>query len=221
MTWCFRTLYSTCRIKAIEGAPLTSPYTDSGEHRYVYCLWHDGILNALFCGRMLNGAALTSRHADGEYVAAVMQANGILPVRGSHQGRGGATAARQLVSAAETHHIVVTTDGPRGPRRKVKPGIIFLASQTGRPIVPVACSCSRAWRPRGKWTDLMIPLPFSTAYIIGGEPMSVPANLPKDQLDHYARELQKKMDSLQERADTIARLGLLPPQRTSTYRNAA
>jgi len=199
-----RCLYATCRIRVIEGAPLTSPYAPCGEARYVYCLWHDGILNALFCGRVMNGAALTSQHTDGEYVAEVMEVIGIQPVRGSYGGRGGAAAARQLVQAAEKFHIVVTTDGPRGPRRTVKPGIFFLASQTGRPIVPVACSARNAWRPKGRWTDLIIPCPFSRVYVLGGEPMSIPPNLQRNQLGDYCQELQQRMDDLQQQADDIA-----------------
>lgn len=198
-----RCLYATCRIRVIEGAPLTSPYASTGENRYVYCTWHDGILNSLFCGKVLNSAALTSRHTDGEYVAEVMQVIGIHPVRGSN-GRGGATAARQLVTAAQTHHIVVTTDGPQGPRRKIKPGIVFLASQSGCPILPVACSAHRAWRPQGRWTDLLVPLPFTRVYVLGGQPMPIPPDIRRDQLSGYCQALQQRMDELQQQADDIA-----------------
>lgn len=203
LTMVFRALYSSCRIRVIEGVPLTSPFADSKENRYIYCTWHDGILNSLFCGRVRKCAALTSRHADGEYVAEMMLATGIQPVRGS-EGRGGTAAARQLLAAAEDMHVVVTTDGPRGPRRKIKPGIIFLASQTGCPIVPVACSGSLAWKPKGRWTDLLVPLPFSTAYVLGGTLMWVPPDVRRDQLAAYCQELQVRMDQLQELADQLA-----------------
>ncbi|WP_437186976.1 lysophospholipid acyltransferase family protein [Planctomicrobium sp. SH668] len=203
-----RCLYSTCRIRVIEGAPQTSPYAPSGDNRYVYCTWHDGILNSLFCGPVHHCAALTSRHADGEYVAEVMNAVGIHPVRGSN-GNGGAAAAKQLIDAARDYHIVVTTDGPRGPRRTVKPGIIFLASQTGRPIVPVACSAKKAWYPKGRWTDLLVPRPFTRVYVLGGEPMHIPADVRRDQLNGFCKDLQSRMDLLQERADRIA-AGLEP-----------
>ncbi|WP_437227127.1 lysophospholipid acyltransferase family protein [Planctomicrobium sp. SH661] len=203
LAFLFRCLYATCRIRVIEGAPLTSPYAPSGSHRYVYCTWHDGILNSLFCGPVHHCAALTSRHTDGEYVAQVMEVIGIQPIRGSN-GRGGATAAKQLLTAAENHHIVVTTDGPQGPRRTIKPGIIFLASQTGRPIVPVACSARRAWRPKGHWTDLLIPLPFTDVFVLGGELMFIPPDVRRDQLNGFCKDLQQRMDALQTRADEIA-----------------
>jgi len=216
-----RCLYATCRIHVIEQAPRTSPYAETGGVSYIYCLWHDGILNSLFCGRMTHGAALTSRHADGEYVAEIMDVLGIKPIRGSHGGRGGATAARQLVAAVEKYHIVVTTDGPRGPRRKIKPGIFFLASQSARQIVPVGCSARRAWRPRGRWTDLLVPLPFTTAYVVGGEPMSIPPNLSREELAVYGDELQQRMDEVQARADEIARGELPVPQQRQSLSKAA
>lgn len=199
-----RGLYATCRVRIIETAPQTSPYSSTGTARYVYCLWHDGILNALFCGKVKQGAALTSRHADGEYVAEIMEVLGIQPVRGSQGGRGGASAARQLVDAASEYHIVVTTDGPRGPRRQIKPGIFFLASQSGRRILPVAAAAKRAWRPQGRWTDLLVPLPFTTVYVVGGEPMFIPPDLPRSELSRFCDELQQRMDELQDLADGIA-----------------
>ncbi len=163
-------------------------------------------------------AALTSRHADGEYVAEVMDAIGITPIRGSNN-HGGTTAAKQLMSAAAQHDITITTDGPRGPRRVVKPGVLFLASQTGRKIIPVACSASRSWKPKGRWTDLLVPKPFSTAYVIGGEPLAVPPGLSKEQLAPYVAELQRRMDQIQEQADSLAEGR--PVQPATAVRNAA
>ncbi|HWL08142.1 MAG TPA: hypothetical protein VNQ76_07055, partial [Planctomicrobium sp.] len=71
-------------------------------------------------------------------------------------------------------------------------------------ILPVTCSASRAWRPRGKWTDLLVPKPFSTAYVLGGEPFAVPQGLSKQELAPYVSELQRRMDELQEQVDSIA-----------------
>ncbi|WP_437191980.1 lysophospholipid acyltransferase family protein [Planctomicrobium sp. SH527] len=198
-----RILYSTCRLEVVELAPHITPYGIPYGESYIYCNWHDGILNSLFCGRTVKMAALTSRHADGEYVAEVMEAIGITPIRGSNN-HGGTTAAKQLMSAVSKHHITITTDGPRGPRRVVKPGVVFLASQTGQRIIPVGCSAKRAWLPKGRWTDLIVPKPFTTAYVVGEVPLAVPPNLTKEQLAPYVAELQRRMDSAQALADDLA-----------------
>ncbi|WP_437202380.1 lysophospholipid acyltransferase family protein [Planctomicrobium sp. SH664] len=197
-----RWLFWSCKVHIVEEAPQISPYAPTAE-RYVYCVWHDGILGALFSGKVHGMAALTSRHADGDYVAVVMQAIGIRPVRGSHN-HGGATAIKQMLEGAANVNITITPDGPRGPRRKLKPGIVFLASHSGRKIVPVAISAVKAWRPRGKWTDLLVPLPGTTVYSVGGEPMLIPPGLSRDQLGPYCEELQRRMDELQLRADAMA-----------------
>jgi lysophospholipid acyltransferase (LPLAT)-like uncharacterized protein len=198
-----RCLYATCRIRVIETVPKITPYAPVAGHPKIYCVWHDGIMNSLFCGRTVEMAALTSRHADGEYVAEIMEAVGIRPIRGSNK-HGGAAAARQMLDALKETHVTVATDGPRGPRRVVKPGIVYLASQTGHPIIPVGCSATRAWRPRGKWTELLVPKPFSTAVVVGGLPLTVPPDLSREQLSPFCRELQRRMDDAQEQADSLA-----------------
>jgi lysophospholipid acyltransferase (LPLAT)-like uncharacterized protein len=202
-----RVLFWTCRVRVIEQAPRISPYAPTGGERYIYCNWHDGILGALFCGPVLTMAALASRHADGEYVADVMQVLGIHPIRGSSN-RGGATAIKQMLESARELHVTIATDGPRGPRRVVKPGIVFLASHAGRRIVPVAFAAENAWRPKGKWTDLTVPKPFSTVYALGGVPMEIPPGLSREELAPYRDALQGRMDALQDEADRLA--GLIP-----------
>jgi hypothetical protein len=153
-------------------------------------------------------AALASRHADGDYVADVMTAVGIQPIRGSSN-HGGAPAVKQMLEVARDSHITVATDGPRGPRRVVKPGILFLASHAGRRIIPVAFAAANAWRPQGRWTDLTVPMPFSTVYALGGVPLEVPAGLTREQLAPWRDELQRRMDELQADADRLA--GNCPP----------
>ena len=54
----------------------------------------------------------------------------------------------------------MTPDGPRGPRRKVQPGAVFLAAQTGLPIVPLGVAYANAWRAKS-WDQFAVPKPFS------------------------------------------------------------
>lgn len=190
-----RCLFATLRIEVRELAPHVSPYSLTGDDRYLYCIWHDAIIGVLFCGRVKNLAGLASRHADGAYVAHAMAALNIRAVRGS-SGRAGAAAIREIQNDAKDVHIAITTDGPRGPRREVKDGMIFLASRTGRPIVPVAFDAVSAWRPEGKWTDLVVPKPFTKVVIAGGEPIHVPSDLSREQFAAWRETVQREMDRL-------------------------
>lgn len=201
---CGRCLFLFVRVKVIPAVEGFTPHSEPDEqHRSIFCLWHDAILGAVFCGKTVNVAALTSQNYDGDVVADILDAVGIQPVRGSSS-RGGAAAIRQMFELAGRKHLVIATDGPRGPRRAVKEGIVYLASQSGRPIVPVAFAATRAWKPKGRWTDLVIPWPFSKAVMVGGPPIYVPAGLTPQQLGPYRDQLQAAMDLLQSRVDRHA-----------------
>lgn len=168
-----RMIYSTCRISAVEDVPGTSPYQKPGSERYLYCIWHDILVMAIFSGRPQKMAGLVSRHQDGGYLADSMKLIGITPVRGSSQ-RGGTQALKQCLEAAKEYHVSITPDGPRGPRHQAKDGIVYMASITGRKIVPIASSCKRYWRIQGNWTDMLIPKPFTKILIKAGTPISIP-----------------------------------------------
>jgi len=148
-------------------------------------------------------AALTSRHADGSFVAAVLRLIGISTVRGSTN-RIGPGALRELMRTTEDKHIVITPDGPRGPRRQMSNGIVFLASRTGRGVVPTASSCSRCWRVKGSWTDLVIPKPFARVFLLTGNPVKVPPALGREELQQYAAVIQAEMDRLNAEAERLS-----------------
>ena len=195
-------LFSTVRVELRPAAPGINPYEDTGDERFLYCTWHDAILLPIFAGKPRNMAALVSRHQDGSYLAEGMKLVNITPVRGSTN-RGGSAALKQLMREAQNKHITITPDGPRGPRRKMKPGIVYLASQTGRAIVPMLFCCDRPWKIQGNWTDLTIPKPFSKVVGLSRQPIRVPPGLTRREIEHYCELVQQAMDSLAEEAALI------------------
>ena len=192
-------LFRTTRVKNKFMSPELNPYEYDGPKRFLYCVWHDLMAFPIFAGKHKHTSALVSRHQDGSFLAESMRLMGISAVRGSTK-RGGTQAVRQMMSVAEDKHIVITPDGPRGPRRKIKNGIVFLASHSRRLIVPVAFSCHRFWSIRGSWTDLVLPQPFTKVYGLTGTPIHVPPGLTRDELDRYAEILQNAKETLQTEA---------------------
>jgi lysophospholipid acyltransferase (LPLAT)-like uncharacterized protein len=188
-------IFRTLRLTVREESPDINPYATATTNHYLYCVWHDSVVVPLFSGNHRGTSALTSRHVDGSFVAGVLRWRGIKAVRGSTN-RLGPAAFRQLLEALETGHMVITPDGPRGPARTMSVGIVYLASRTGRAIVPTAYRCDRPWRFKGSWTDLLIPRPFSKVLLLGAKPIFVPPDLTTEQLREYVDLVQGEMDRL-------------------------
>lgn len=196
----FRCLFKTLRLK-FHTAHNTNPYAIEGEDRYIYCVWHDQLVIPIFGGKHRHTAALVSQAQDGSFVVAALRSAGILPIRGSSN-RGGAQAMRQLIREAEGKHIVMTPDGPRGPRRELSAGVVFLAAHSGRAIVPTAFTCERGWRFGAGWTDLLVPKPFSKVHLLTGEPIHIAPGAADLRAD-IAR-VQAAMLTMNERGDQLA-----------------
>jgi lysophospholipid acyltransferase (LPLAT)-like uncharacterized protein len=213
----FRLLYRTVKIEYRCAVPGTDAFRPTAE-KFLYCIWHDALLGPVFADKHVCMAGLVSQHQDGSYLADAMEMVGVLPVRGSSK-RGGAQALRQMMEAVENHHIMITPDGPRGPRNVIKDGIVFLASKTGRAIVPTAFSYERCWTFEGSWTDLFIPKPGTKAWFIAGAPFRVPSDLDRDGIEAYRVQLQARLDAITAEAASLAKG--LPAEITQPARKAA
>jgi lysophospholipid acyltransferase (LPLAT)-like uncharacterized protein len=103
------------------------------------------------------GNVLISRHQDGEIIARILSRFGHRAVRGSST-RGGALALREMIRLGRSgSDLVVTPDGPKGPRQVAKLGVVELAKATGLPIVPLAFGCSKKNFSRagtGSWSRI-------------------------------------------------------------------
>lgn len=170
------------------------------ERRVIYLIWHEyAILPAVFRSRV---AVLISQHADGELIAQACHHLGLGTVRGSTT-RGGASALMELTKAARSAHLMLTPDGPRGPRRKLQRGAIFLASQTGLPIIPVGVGCARGWRAKS-WDRTLIPRPFGAIDMVLGQEIAVPPDLDRDGIETQRLRVEAELLRVTEAAESLA-----------------
>ncbi len=204
-----RALFVTVRTEVKFREPESSCYDEPvGPKRYAYCLWHDAIVLASFGKIPRKCGILVSRHTDGGLLATALQSLGLKPFRGSSS-RGGAQAARRMIEETKDLHFTITPDGPRGPRREVKDGIVFLASKTQHAVVPTYAIVTREWSIKGSWTDMVLPKPFARCYLFGGQPIELPADLTKQQTTEYRELLQREMEQLERVARHFVATGEL------------
>jgi lysophospholipid acyltransferase (LPLAT)-like uncharacterized protein len=179
---------ATVRYRIINQDDHSHP-ADADKARFIYAFWHETLLGPVkFRARV---RVLISQHADGELIAQAAQRLGFGVVRGSST-RGGGRALTELWDCSQSAHLVFTPDGPRGPRRQVQLGMIFLASRSGIPIIPVGIGYSRCWRARS-WDRFAIPKPFARSVFVAAKAIHVPDGLDRDGLEVYRVMVETRM----------------------------
>lgn len=109
----------------------------------IVTFWHDQQLMMPLFYQGRGASVLISRHRDGELIARILARFGMEAVRGSTT-RGGPAALRRLIELGRSgRDLIVTPDGPRGPRHVAQKGAVLLARAAQLPIVPVAVAYSK------------------------------------------------------------------------------
>jgi lysophospholipid acyltransferase (LPLAT)-like uncharacterized protein len=169
--------------------------------------WHDQLVLMVFAFPETGGKLLVSASNDGELLARTMRYFKHGTIRGSSS-RGGRAAFKQLLGVAKTDaYIFLTPDGPRGPRHELKNGVLQLAKLSGRPVLPVAFSCSGGYRLKS-WDRCLIPYPFKRGVFSYGVPQYFETS---DSIDTFGSRLYDEMAENQKRADEKLRVYGLSP----------
>ena len=100
--------------------------------------------------------------------------------------------------------IAITPDGPQGPAQKFKLGAVFLASESGCPIVLGACVPAKAWRLKS-WDRFYIPKPFSRVELIVTDPIFVQPRLTDEEAEAKRQEMETILNDLTEQAELAVR----------------
>jgi len=191
-----RALVCTLRVKVIGSKLPPRP----GGKGFVFAFWHAQLLSFSYLYRNLNIHVLVSSHRDGEYIVQVTRRLGFAAVRGSSTRGGVRVLSEALDKLQQGQDVAVTPDGPRGPRQHFKPGALFLARESGSPIVLGSCVPHKAWRLKS-WDGFYIPKPFSRAVLIVGEPIFVPREATDAEMEAMRVELENRLNDMTRQAE--------------------
>lgn len=169
----------------------------------VYIFWHEYILFPIYLRGHCNVSMLLSRHHDAETLSYAAYHLGFDFVRGSTN-RGGVAAIRELLRKSQDMHLAITPDGPRGPRRRLAPGAIYLASKLGLPLVATGFGYDRPWRVKKAWDQFAIPRPFSRARAVTSPEIHVPPDLDRKGLEHFRVKVERFLNRLTAEAEAWA-----------------
>ena len=177
----------------------------------ILAFWHGQHFMTPFIKRAHHrGKVLISRHRDGEFNALAAERLGIGTIRGSgdhgsafHR-KGGVGAFKEMVRAlGDDYNVALTADVPKRSR-VAGLGIIMLARESGRTIMPFAMATSRFIR-LNNWDHTTINLPFGHGALVGGEPISVPPDADADMMETLRARLEATLNDATRRA--YARIG--------------
>lgn len=170
------------------------------DERFIYAFWHQRQVFFTVTHRRDKVSILISRSKDGEMIAETIRLCGVASVRGSSS-RGASEAVRSLMEALRSGlDIGLTPDGPKGPARQVKEGVLFLAQKLGVPILPITSAQSNRLVLTKTWDHFHIPLPFGRGAVVYGQPILIGLG---DDLKAKAAELKANLDAITLEAEAL------------------
>lgn len=186
----------------------------------IFLFWHEYIPFLFYLRGHCRISMLLSRHQDAEWLSRAARHMGFSTVRGSSN-RGGARALRELQERTRGKmNLAITPDGPRGPRRKLAPGAIFLSSRLQIPLIAVGLGYD-APRRLSTWDQFAVPRWFSNARAIASPAMQIPAGLDRDGVESYRLQVENVLNCLTNAAEQWAESGRGMENQQPVFRQGA
>lgn len=193
-----------CKIYRHE--PWLDPVSNQFPGAAIFVFWHEYMLVPCCLRRGTKLVLLASRSKDADWLIALGKAFEYDAVRGSST-RGGTQAVLKIVKQLKGKSLVITPDGPLGPRRVVSNGCIYLSSLLGLPIVPLACGYDRPWRIQNAWDKFAFPRVGSRVRMIMAKSILVPKKVDKDGVEEYRLMLENDLLNATYEAEEWAHSG--------------
>ncbi|KAF3363296.1 hypothetical protein PHSC3_000187 [Chlamydiales bacterium STE3] len=162
-------LLATCKIE-IQGLQELEKKAQQGP--CIIMLWHNrlliiGYILSKFTKKMTY-SAFVSNSKDGRILAEFVDSyKRGRSIKVAHNARG--QALKKLIEELRQRSEValITPDGPRGPKYKIKPGVIRATEAASASTIPLSWSATEFWQLR-TWDNLIVPKPFSKIYVVFG-----------------------------------------------------
>jgi lysophospholipid acyltransferase (LPLAT)-like uncharacterized protein len=161
-------------------------------------IWHGRILLPILEHKDMGIKVLVSLSADGEMIARTIERLGYETVRGSSSKRS-REALNEMIRFLKLPGTLaaIMPDGPTGPPRKAKPGVIQMARSGGAIVLPMSFRAKRGIDV-SSWDRFHVWKPFSPAVLVYGEPLRFPED---GSLRDQVGQLEKALNDVEEQAN--------------------
>ena len=164
----------------------------------MFALWHAHQCGIFTCSCKDKTVIMVSSSRDGEIITRAANGVGVETVRGSKT-RGGAKASFEMIKKMkeEGYNGALTIDGPKGPKRVVKKGIIEIARMAGVPIVPaVYWSPQKLFLKFNSWDEFRFPLVGTKLVMVFGDPIEIPQTMDDETVELIRKKIENKLNEL-------------------------
>ena len=138
-----------------------SPVSDE---QHVCVCWHAELLMSPQAYRKIHkkhpASAIISSHFDGSLIASTLNMLRIRSLRGSSSKGARQVLLQAFKSIKSGEEVLITPDGPRGPRHHMSDGAIGIALKSKLPIFVMNYRAEKYWQLKS-WDKFVIPKPFT------------------------------------------------------------
>jgi lysophospholipid acyltransferase (LPLAT)-like uncharacterized protein len=179
---------------------------ESKHGNYLFAIWHQQLLQGNLAQKDVPHVVMVSRSKDADLIAYTCKKLGFTACRGSSTrggvNKGGKQAKQEMIELLKSGIAgAVTVDGPKGPAKQPKAGIIDMAKRSGHPIIPYAAVPEKYWE-FNSWDKFRLPKPFTRIMVTYGDPIFVPEETDYEEFDKIKTQLKEALDNAEEHSRT-------------------
>jgi len=186
-------IYNT-NSKVVEGRENIINEINLGKS-VILCVWHARLLSVVHNLKNEKVNALAGTHQDADIISRVAASWGWNMIRGSSKEKGDIAYRKIFKILREKQNIFfITPDGPTGPPKIPKLGIIRASQKTQTKIIPIGVYSTKNWGFTN-WDTFFLEKPFGKLFIKYGAPIQFGKNESSEKCIDF---LIKKMDIVEK-----------------------
>lgn len=198
--WLLRLQAATWRVRREGTEELDRAFAEG--RGLLIGMWHGKYVPLFVLLRRYEGVAFTSRSRRGRVIAEICRNFGYRSVELPDRGREASLELMRRALPGEPAGGIVV-DGPLGPPRVVKRGIVVLAAEQGRLVFPASVAADRKRVVEGRWDRMLFPRLFSRVALVVGPPIEIPPDLAGEGEELWIARVKTAMDTVDSRAEAL------------------
>jgi lysophospholipid acyltransferase (LPLAT)-like uncharacterized protein len=207
LIWLYRLISPTLRLDCAEINAQTAKYLQAGRS-ILFCCWHEVTFAGFYWFRRRDAGVLMEASLKGDVLAAMANSYGMRDFRitDDHKDPQTVRGTVGFIKHLKAGHCgVIALDGPNGPRRAAKPGMVKIAAKANAVIFPVGAAYSRKIIFRKRWDKYQLPLWGSKAALRVLQPLEIPAELTPEQEKALQEEIVRDLNQAMTMAENAVK----------------